>query len=100
MRIGVVGSKSFTLGFRLSGVRVFREVSTPEEMEDSIKEMMKDESIGILIAEGKIAEKMNREFRKEIEESLEPIVMIIGGEAGVESLRERIRISVGVDLWK
>ncbi|MBC7114138.1 MAG: V/A-type H+/Na+-transporting ATPase subunit [Archaeoglobi archaeon] len=100
MRIAVVGSKNFTLGFRLAGVRIFREVSTPEEMEKSIKEIMRDESIGILIAEGRIAEKMSREFRREIEESLEPIVMIIGGEAGIESLRERIRLSVGVDLWK
>jgi len=100
MRIGVVGSKEFTLGFRLAGVKLWREVSTPEEMEKAIDEIMSEKDIGILVAEGEIAEKMRREFREEIEESIEPIIILVGGEASIESLRERIRVSVGVDLWK
>ncbi len=96
----MVGSKDFTLGFRLAGIKLFKEVSSSEDMERAIKEMMGEKDIGILIAEGGLAEKMRREFREEIEESLEPIVIFVGGETGIESLRERIRLSVGVDLWK
>jgi V/A-type H+-transporting ATPase subunit F len=46
-------------------------------------------------------EKVPRRLRATLENSVKPTVIAIGGEEeGGLSMRERIKRSVGVDLWK
>jgi V/A-type H+-transporting ATPase subunit F len=46
-------------------------------------------------------EKIPRKLRTTLDESVKPTVIALGGEEeGGMSMREKIKRSVGVDLWK
>jgi V/A-type H+-transporting ATPase subunit F len=49
---------------------------------------------------GSDMERIPLRLRTTLENSVKPTVIAIGGEEGGLSMRERIKRSVGVDLWK
>ena len=100
MEIAVVGSSDFVLGFRLSGIRRTYAAESDEKLAEYITRILDDGSIGILVLQSRDMNRIPRRLQTTLENSVKPTVIAIGGEEGGMSIRERIKRSVGVDLWK
>ncbi|HUU76030.1 MAG TPA: V-type ATP synthase subunit F [Methanoregulaceae archaeon] len=100
MEIAVIGSGEFILGFRLAGVRKTFAVESDEQLVYNITRVLDDGTTGILVLESKDMNRIPRRLQATLEDSVKPTVIAIGSEEGGMSLRERIKRSVGVDLWK
>ena len=98
--IAVVGSPEFTTGFRLAGVRTFENVpedDKAEELDDAVTSVLEDDGVGIVVMHDDDMDHLSRGVRREVEESVEPVVVTLGGEAG-GGLREQIKRAIGIDL--
>lgn len=100
MEIAVVGTDEFVLGFRLAGVRKTYVAETEEQLVERINQALQDTDVGILVLKGSDMERIPQRLRTTLENSVRPTVIAIGGEEGGLSMREKIKSSVGVDLWK
>lgn len=100
MEIAVVGTSEFVLGFRLAGVRKTYAAETDERLVEQINRVLQDMDVGILVLKGSDMGRLPQRLRIALENSVKPTVIAIGGEEGGLSMRERIKRSVGVDLWK
>ncbi len=101
--IAVVGSPEFTTGFRLAGVRAFENVpeeQKDEELDDAVTETLEDENIGIVVMHDDDLDYLSRDVRQNVETSVEPVVVTLGGGAGSGGLREQIKRAIGIDLME
>lgn len=99
MELAVVGDGEFVTGFRLAGVKKTYEVSD-EKLEPTVKGILEDPEVGILVMHENDLNKLPAMLRDKLTESVEPTVVTLGGSGESSSLREKIKQSVGVDLWK
>ena len=98
--IAVVGSPEFTTGFRLAGVRRFETVPDDrkdEELDSAVESVLGDEEVGIVVMNDADLEHLSRNVRNEVETSIEPTVVTLGG-GGTSGLREQIKRAIGIDL--
>lgn len=100
MEIAVIGNQEFILGFRLAGIRKTYPVESDEMLVEHINRVLGDPDVGILVLQSSDLKKVPRRLQTTLEESVKPTVITIGAEEGGLSMRERIKRSVGVDLWK
>jgi len=99
--IAVVGSPDFTTGFRLAGVRKFADIpddEKDEQLDAAVREMLDDEGVGIVVMHSNDLEVLSRNVRSDVETSVEPVVVTLGGDGGSEGLREQIKRAIGIDL--
>ena len=99
--IAVVGSPEFTTGFRLAGVRKFQNVppeQKDDELDDAVRETLEDENVGIVVMHDEDLDHLSRNVRTDVETSVEPVVVTLGGGAGSSGLREQIKRAIGIDL--
>ncbi|MCE8423670.1 MAG: V-type ATP synthase subunit F [Candidatus Methanoperedens sp.] len=99
MEIAVIGNSDFVLGFRLAGIRKTFD-ATSEDIEEKIQSILSDRSVAILVMHDNDIQKISSQIKQTLEDSVEPTVLVIGGKGGSTNLREKIKQSVGVDLWK
>ena len=98
--IAVVGSPEFTTGFRLAGVRRFETVPDDrknEELDSAVEAVLGDEEVGIVVMNDADLEHLSRNVRNDVETSIEPTVVTLGG-GGSSGLREQIKRAIGIDL--
>ncbi|HJJ46759.1 MAG TPA: V-type ATP synthase subunit F [Methanocorpusculum sp.] len=100
MEIAVIGNKEFIVGFQLAGIQKTYSAETPEELTTHIQKVMDDENVGILVLQSADLESLPRRLQVIVENSVRPTIVTIGGQEAGLPLRERIKRSVGVDLWK
>ncbi len=100
MEIAVIGNSEFILGFRLAGVRKTYAADTDARLVQHINDVLGDNDVGILVMNASDMDRVPRRLRNTLDNSVKPTVIAIGEEEGGLSMRERIRRSVGVDLWK
>jgi V/A-type H+-transporting ATPase subunit F len=100
MEIAVVGNSEFILGFQLAGIRKTYAAESDEKIIESVTGILGDAEVGILVMKGSDMERLPPRLRTTLEESVRPTVIAIGGDEGGMSMREKIKRSVGVDLWK
>jgi len=100
MEIAVIGNSEFILGFRLAGIKKTYAAENDEKLNEHINNVLHDGNIGILVLNSSDMERVPRRLRTTLENSVKPTVIAIGGEEGGLTMRERIKRSVGVDLWK
>ena len=100
MEIAVNGSSEFVLGFRLAGIRKTYPVESDEKLAEYITRVLDDGNVGILVLQSKDMNRIPRRLQATLENSVKPTVIAVGAEEGGLSMRERIKRSVGVDLWK
>lgn len=101
--IAVVGSPEFTTGFRLAGVRKFQNVSKDEksqQLDDAVEQTLTDETVGIVVMHNDDLDHLSRDVRSDVETSVEPVVVTLGGGAGSSGLREQIKRAIGIDLME
>lgn len=96
--LAVIGGPEFTLGFRLAGIK--KTVEVEQKPYEAIKDIMKKKEAGIVIIDQKSLDSLEAHERDEVESSVEPVFIPISADAQQESLRNLIRKSIGVDLWK
>ncbi|MDR0309287.1 MAG: V-type ATP synthase subunit F [Candidatus Methanoplasma sp.] len=97
MRIAVLGSEEFVLGFRLAGLkRVF--VADESNYQNVFGEAMSDTEIGILAVDAKDLNYLPHNVRTKVMDSIQPVVVPVGGDES--DLREKVRRAIGVDLYK
>jgi len=100
MEIAVIGNSEFILGFRLAGIKKTYAAENDEKLNEYINNILHDGNIGILVLNSSDMDRVPRRLRTTLENSVKPTVIAIGGEEGGLSMRDRIKRSVGVDLWK
>ena len=101
--IAVVGSPEFTTGFRLAGVRKFQNVPEDEksqQLDDAVEQTLTDENVGIVVMHNDDLDHLSRDVRSDVETSVEPVVVTLGGGAGSSGLREQIKRAIGIDLME
>ncbi|MDG5777590.1 V-type ATP synthase subunit F [Haloarculaceae archaeon H-GB2-1] len=101
--IGVIGSPEFTTGFRLAGVRKFADVpddDKDDQLDDAVEEMLTDDDVGIVVMHDDDLDHLSRGVRKDVETSVEPVLVTLGGGTGSGGLREQIKRAIGIDLME
>lgn len=94
--IAVVGSRDFVVGFQLAGVKKTFDIT-----QTSIPEVMKDQTIGILILDQRDVAQLPEHIRADVEGSVKPTTVIISEDASSqEALRKMVKKSIGVDVWE
>jgi V/A-type H+/Na+-transporting ATPase subunit F len=92
------GTDAFVLGFELAGIR--NTIIAENDPEKQLRELMKSDEIGIVIIDEDTTNRLDSYLRKEIEDSVKPVFIMLSDKAEDESLRRMIRKSIGVDLWE
>ena len=96
--LAVVGSPQFTLGFRLAGIRRIWDATTEDELERAARQAVADSSVAILVLETADLNRLNPRTRADLVASVKPTVVAVGTQED-NTLREKIKQAVGVDLW-
>jgi V/A-type H+-transporting ATPase subunit F len=100
MRLFVLGDEDAVLGFSLTGVSG-TVAHTPAEVEDGLRQVLADESIGILLITADAADMVRQDVdRLKIAAEL-PLILEIPGPTGVAaeiSIRSFISQAIGVHL--
>jgi len=99
MELAVIGDSEFVTGFRLAGVKKIFEVSD-DELESTVNGAFNDSGIGIIVMHDDDINKLPEILRDTLNESVEPTIVTLGGTSESSNLRDKIKQSVGVDLWK
>lgn len=97
MNIAVVGSEHFTLGFRLAGIRAIH-AGPPEALEQNVRAAMADPDTSILVMETSDVSKLGERLRAQLVSSVKPTLVSVGLDED-NTLREKVKQAVGVDLW-
>ena len=101
--IAVIGSPEFTTGFRLAGVRKFADVSEADKedkLDEAVRETFQDDGVGIVVMHDEDLEYLSRDVRNDVETSVEPVLVTLGGGAGSGGLRDQIKRAIGIDLME
>jgi V/A-type H+/Na+-transporting ATPase subunit F len=97
-QLAVIGSQQFTLGFRLAGIRRIWDVASEDELEKAVAEARRDDDVAILVMETADVRRLTPRTRSELVASVRPTMVAVGREED-NTLREKIKQAVGVDLW-
>lgn len=99
-QIGVLGGEAFVLGFQLAGVRKAWPVNTDDAFEDRVDAILagREKDVGILIVHAADVEKLSPTKRKRLSDTLDPVVIQLGGAGG--DLREKVKRAIGIDVYK
>lgn len=104
-QIAVIGDRETVMGFRLTGVRRYYEVSSEEEARRALEDISNSPDIGIVIITERIAEKVRDDLERirGRGKRLIPIVIEIPDRFGPmperrDVVRELIRRAIGVEL--
>lgn len=96
-RIACVGPESFTLGFRLVGTRDIINANKQNILE-TIHLLKKNTELGIVIVDETLLEGVDSNERDPIEESVDPVFILLSKESNLDNIRKLIVRSMGVDL--
>jgi len=98
MEIAVLGSESFTLGFRLAGIRKVI-LTEGKDYLSLLKTALDDREIGILIVNEEDIVSLPESWRNTLSDSVRPVVISVG-KTGEEDIRQRIKRAIGIDLYR
>jgi len=93
--IAVIGDEEFTLGFEMAGVS---QVYSGENYREEIEELIKTDELGIVVAEKSDIQELPGRLKKEVESSVDPVVVTLSETAEDSNLQEQIRKVIGADI--
>ncbi len=99
MEIAIVGTPEFSLGFQLAGITRILNPPNEEEMQNDLRQLLKDKEVGIVVIDSEDLLKLPDRLRIQLSDSISPTFLGIGTTEDT-TLRESIRKAIGVDLWK
>ncbi|AYK14536.1 MAG: V-type ATP synthase subunit F [Methanosarcina flavescens] len=100
MELAVIGKSEFVTGFRLAGISKVYETADIQATESAVRSVLEDRSVGILVMHNDDISNLPEILRRNLNESVQPTVVALGGSETGSNLRDKIRQAVGVDLWK
>ena len=95
----MIGRGEIVTGIRLAAVRKVYETSDVTTTESTVKSVLEDKSVGILVMHNDDIGNLPEILRKDLNESVQPTVVALGGSGAGSNLRDKINQAVGVDLW-
>ncbi|MFH0875995.1 MAG: V-type ATP synthase subunit F [archaeon] len=101
VEICVVGKSDFVLGFTLAGIKKIIEIEdeiTPSAVEKIFLGIIEDPDCGLIITDNNTAKLLTKETRNKLEELNRPIFMVISQKESDNSLGEKIKSSLGIDI--
>jgi len=98
MEIAVIGNDDFVTGFQLAGVR--NTFAVEKNIDEKILDVLDNNEIGILVLEEKDFDGLKHKTKTMLEKRITPVVITLSSEGKETDLKEMIKRSVGVDLWK
>ncbi|MFQ6050296.1 MAG: V-type ATP synthase subunit F [Candidatus Hydrothermarchaeota archaeon] len=105
MEIAVIGDTDTVTGFRLAGIKETYDGQKPEEIEKTLRNLMKREDICIIIITERVAESVRSVIDELEDKKISPIPIIVEIpdkkgpiEREISPIRELIRKAVGVDI--
>ena len=99
--IYVVGGSDFTLGFYLTGIRNIVNVVEKKDVERTFLKLSSNTNIGIIITDNITVSKLPTVLKKKVENSVNPITVVLSeDDSSQDNLRDMVKRSIGVDLWK
>src|SRR3989338_3533577 len=98
VKVSVVGSNEFIVGFQLAGIKDIIEIS--DKPYNELKNLKNQKEMGIVVVEEKVIDGLEPHQRAEIEASVEPVFIPVSAKSEQDSLKRLIKKSIGVDLWK
>ncbi|MFT4892771.1 MAG: V/A-type H+-transporting ATPase subunit F [Candidatus Nanohaloarchaea archaeon] len=93
--IAVIGNREFTVGFELAGIQ---KTYGTENYQEKIQELIQSDELGIVVAEKSDVEELPGRIRKDVNESVDPVVVALSETAEDSQLQDKIRKVIGVDL--
>ena len=99
MEIAILGSDEFVTGFRLAGVKNILTASD-KEVSKKVEDVIKEQKVGILVMEDLDFANLNNKVRKILDRSVTPVVVTLTKEQKNSDLRQLVKRSIGIDLWK
>ena len=98
--LAVVGNSEFVMGFELIGIRKIFEGETKEQLKTCYSEALNDLSVGIIVTNDKSLDKLEHNFRRNVENSITPVTVVLSTSSGAQdNLRDMIKKAIGIDLW-
>lgn len=97
MRVSVIGTEEFCLGFELAGVNAAYHMQKEDAVRE-VEEVVADEE-GVVIMEGGHMDALPERTRLDLQNSVDPVVIPVREEAESADLRKKIKQAIGVDLW-
>ncbi len=98
MDIAVLGTDDFVTGFRLAGVK--NTFAVTNDFDEKIKEVLDNKEIGVIVIEQEEMDKMSNKTKRVLEKLITPVLITLSSKGKETDLRELIKRTVGVDLWK
>lgn len=100
MDLAVIGRSEFVVGFQLAGInRVVELDGALEKAEEAVKNTLADSSVGIILIDEEIMQKLPERTRDVLNAAVNPVVVVLSTQSSQDTLRKMIRKSIGVDLW-
>lgn len=96
--LAVIGRPAFTLGFRLAGVRRIWDAETDADLEKAVAQARRDDQVSILIMETGDLNRITPRTKTDLVGGTKPTLVAVGTDED-NTLREKIKQAVGVDLW-
>lgn len=100
MEVAVIGNDDFVIGFQLAGVQQIYVATNPEEVEQYIHKVVENQNTGIMVLEEEDVGRMSNRMKKQLDRLITPVVVTLSSKGKETDLRELIKRTVGVDLWK
>lgn len=94
-KIAAIGSKEFTVGFELAGIK---DTYGKENYQEKIEELLSSDNLGILIVNKEDLSQLRKRTRQEIDTSVNPVVVPLSKEAKSARLQEKIKKAIGADI--
>ena len=98
MEIAVIGNSEFILGFRLAGITKTYAAESDEKVVEYVHKVLDDGKIGILVLNSSDMARFQPTPHYPPTQFTRRLSHLV--RRGGLSMRERIKRSVGVDLWK
>lgn len=96
--IAVFGTKEFNLGFMLAGIK--KSFYASEEPDNEFRQLAADPGISMVIIEDEVSKKLSPIRMRAVETSINPVFVALSKSMSDEGLKQMIKRSIGVDLWK
>ncbi len=95
MELAVIGKSEFTLGFRLTGIKIVIDLKTEED----VSSMLNNDKVGVVIIDEETFNGLSEQLKEDVISSIKPVFVVVSSTPQ-EGLRNMIIRSIGVDLLK
>jgi V/A-type H+-transporting ATPase subunit F len=95
----VLGDEDFVLGFRLAGVENCF-TAEKEELARKLEEILKDKELKLVIMKEEDVDALPAHMKKGLEKMVVPVIARVSEREYAVDLRDLIKRSIGIDVWK